>query len=229
MIEYGFYNADCMDYLKDFPDNAFDLAIVDPPYGGVKQGGYMKNQVSGGVASYPEYHLALWEQPKPPREYFDELKRVSKNQIIWGGNYFTTLIQEDSQCWLCWDKDKPPGIGYADFELVWTSFDRGAKIFHYTWNGFQQGDMKNKEHKIHPTQKPVALYTWILWNFAKPGDRILDTHVGSGSSIIACKKLGFRVVGFEIDKTYYELAKERIERETAQMSLFEMGYNPYQE
>lgn len=89
--------------------------------------------------------------------------------------------------------------------------------------------MKNKEHKIHPTQKPVALYTWILWNFAKQGDRILDTHVGSGSSIIACKKLGFRVVGFEIDKTYYELAKERIERETAQMSLFEMGYNPYQE
>ena len=229
MLDFGFYNADCMDHLPDFPDNYFDLAIVDPPYGGVGQGGYMHNTISGGVAVRHKYHLALWQQGKPPKEYFDQLFRVSKNQIIWGGNYFVSLIGKDSQCWIVWDKDKPEGVHYADAELAWTSFDSATKMFRFAWNGMIQGDMKNKEKKIHPTQKPVKLYEWLLTKYANPGDVILDTHVGSGSSLIACHHKGHKYIGFEIDETYYKLAKERIEKETAQLSLFSMGFNPYQE
>lgn len=134
-----------------------------------------------------------------------------------GGNYFTTLIGDDSQCWLVWDKEKPPGVHYADVELAWTSFDQAAKIFRFQWNGMLQGDMKNKEHKIHPTQKPVALYKWILSNYAKEGDKILDTHVGSASSLIACYDMGFDYWGFEIDETYYKMASDRLAEEMAQI------------
>lgn len=210
MLDYGFYLKDCMDGMREFPDGFFDLAIVDPPYGGVTQGGYMSNQMNGGVAKYHDYHLSLWQCGKPDEEYFRELMRVSKNQVIWGGNYFASMLF-DSQCWLVWDKNKSEGVGFADCELAWTSFNLASRIFHFTWNGMLQGDMKNKEVKIHPTQKPVALYEWILSKFAKEGDIILDTHVGSGSSLIACIKNGFRYVGFEIDQTYYESAKKRIE------------------
>ena len=219
--DFGFYNNDCMDVFPAFPDNYFDLAIVDPPYGGVTQGGYMKNQSRGGVAEHPDYHLSLWSQDKPPKEYFDQLFRVSKNQIIWGGNYFTTLINKDSQCWIVWDKEKPAGIKYADAELAWTSFDVATKMFRYAWNRMIQGDMKHKETKIHPTQKPVNLYLWLLKEFAKPGDIILDTHVGSASSLVACEKAGFKYVGFEIDQTYYEAAKRRLDAEKGQFKLWD--------
>lgn len=218
MLSSGFYNMDCMEAMREFPDKFFDLAICDPPYGGVTQGGYMTNQVSGGIArNRNDYHLALWNQNKPAAEYFRELKRVSRNQIIWGGNYFTTLISADSQCWLVWDKVKPPGVHYADVELAWTSFDQASKLFRFQWNGMLQGDMKNKEHKIHPTQKPVALYKWILSKFAQDGDKILDTHVGSASSLIACYDMGFDYWGFEIDEEYYRLASERLDEEMAQI------------
>lgn len=219
-----FILGDCMEHLHNYPDGYFELAIVDPPYGGVTQGGYATNKISGGVArNRNDYHLALWAQRAPGKEYFDELRRVSKNQIIWGGNYFAHLLPP-SQCWVVWDKVKPAGVGYADCELAWTSFNRGAKLFRFTWNGMLQGDMKNKETKIHPTQKPVALYKWLLRNFTdmeKPGV-ILDTHVGSGSSLIACHDLGYEYVGFEIDKVYYENAKQRIHEQTRQISIFEL-------
>lgn len=217
MLDFGFYNMDCMDGMKEFPDNFFDLAIVDPPYGGVTQGGYMSNKMSGGVAkNRNDYHLSLWQCDKPNETYFEELKRVSKNQVIWGGNYYASMLA-DSQCWLVWDKMKPKGIGFADVELAYTSFDLASRIFHFAWNGMVQGDMKHKENKIHPTQKPVRLYTWILSNYAKAGDKILDTHVGSASSLIACERMGFQYVGFEIDKEYYRLAQKRLEEERAQV------------
>lgn len=217
----SFILGDCMEYMRQMPDKAYDLAIVDPPYGGVGKGGYMRNAmgINSGVAKHPAYHLALWGQSKPPQEYFNELFRVSKNQIIWGGNYFTTLINKDSQCWIVWDKKKPEELKYAMCELAWTSFDSAAKIFRYTWNGMLQEDMKNKEQKIHPTQKPVALYEWLLKSYADPGDKILDTHVGSGSSLIACENMGFEYTGFEIDETYYKLACKRIAEETAQIRI----------
>lgn len=216
----SFINADCMDYLPKFPDNYFDLAIVDPPYGGVRQGGYMKNKSSGGVArNRNDYDLSLWAQNAPTKEYFDQLRRVSKNQIIWGGNYYASLLS-DSQCWIVWDKMKAEGIDFADAELAWTSFDRAVRVFRYLWNGMLQGDMKNKESKIHPTQKPVNLYLWLLDKFAPPGATILDTHVGSASSLIACHRTNHPYIGFELMPGYYEKAKQRLDDETAQINLF---------
>lgn len=225
MLDYGFYNMDCMVGMKEFPDKYFDLAIVDPPYGGVTQGGYMTNQMGGGVAkNRNDYHLSLWQCSAPDKHYFDELIRVSKNQIIWGGNYYANLL-DNSQCWIAWDKEKPEGVSFADIELAWTSFNLASRIFHFAWNGMLQGDMKHKEYKIHPTQKPVALYEWILNKFAKPNDIILDTHVGSASSLIACYNTNHKYVGFEIDETYYNQAKKRLEQATAQRNIFEwMGY-----
>lgn len=216
------FNMDCMEAMKRFPDKFFDLAVVDPPYGGVTQGGYMSNKMSGGVSkNRNDYHLSLWKCAAPDNDYFEELKRTSKNQIIWGGNYYSSKLQ-DSQCWLVWDKEKPEGISFADVELAWTSFNQAARIFHFAWNGMIQGNMKNKEHKIHPTQKPVALYGWIYKEFAKPGFKILDTHLGSGSSRIAAYDAGLDFWGYEIDKTYFDLQEERFQRHIAQQNLFLM-------
>lgn len=220
MAEQLAFNEDCLEAMRRMEDKCFDLAVVDPPYGGVGQGGYMTNKSSGGVADHPSYHTALWKQDKPKPEYFKELFRVSKNQVIWGGNYFQTLILQDTQCWIVWDKQKGDGVAFADFEIAWTSFDRASRMFRYMWNGMLQGDMKNKEAKIHPTQKPVALYVWIYNTFAKPGERILDTHLGSGSSRIAAHDLGLDFVGYEIDETYFQLQEERFRRHTAQVNLF---------
>jgi len=142
--------------------------------------------------------------------------------VIWGGNYFTESINRDSQGWIVWDKQRNEGVTFADGELAWTSFNRALRIFRFKWDGMLQGDMKNKEQRIHPTQKPVKLYEWILRNYAKEDDVILDTHTGSASSIIACYNLGFRFVAFEKDEEYYRISKERFERETAQMTLFNM-------
>ena len=220
MLDFGYYNIDCMTGMSEFPDGYFDLAIVDPPYGGVTNGGYMLNKQSGGVArNRNDYILDLWQQSAPSKEYFDELFRVSKNQIIWGGNYFVEQIQRNSQCWIVWDKEKPQGVGFADIELAWTSFNQAAKLYRFAWNGMIQGDMKNKEHKIHPTQKPKHLYKWLLSNFAKEKDIILDTHVGSASSLIACEEMGHKYVGFELSESYYKLSSERLKQHQAQVTI----------
>lgn len=222
----SFINGDCMEYMKNFPDDYFDLAIVDPVYGGVTKGGYMTHNkgqhIGTGKANQKGYHAGLWNQEKTDKGYFTELIRVSKNQIVWGENYFANSLPE-SQGWIVWDKQHPDGITFADCELAWTSFDNATRIYRFMWNGMLQGDMKNKEFRIHPTQKPVALYKWILHNYATDGDKILDTHVGSASSLIACKQMGFDYIGFEIDPDYYKQACERIDRETAQMTMFDMG------
>jgi len=212
----GFYNMDCMDGMRQFPDKFFDLAIVDPPYGIGIDGG-----IGGGVlAQKSSFVKKNWDNDAPKKEYFNELFRVSKNQIIWGANHFIERINKNSSCWIVWDKDNGKN-NFADCELAWTSFKTAVRKFTYRWQGMLQGNMKNKEIRIHPTQKPVALYTWLLNNYAKKGDKILDTHVGSASSLIACHKLGFQYVGFEIDEDYFKAATERLEAVKSQVSLFD--------
>lgn len=224
MLDFGFYNMDCIEGMKMFPEKYFDLAIVDPVYGDVTKGGYMTHnkgqRIGTGKANQKGYHAGLWQQEKTGRDYFEELLRVSKEVIVWGGNYFADMLPP-SQGWIVWDKEHPDGLGFADAELAYTSYDKATRIFRFMWNGMLQGNMKSRENRIHPTQKPVALYEWILNKYAKPGDIILDTHVGSASSLIACRNTNHKYVGFEIDKTYYELAKKRLDQETAQMNIFD--------
>ena len=216
-------NMDCMEAMKKMPDNAFDLAIVDPVYGDVTKGGYMTHnngqRVGTGKANQKGYHNGLWNQGKTGDEYFSELLRVSRNQIVWGGQYFTDDLPE-SQCWIVWDKLHPDGVSFADCELAWTSFNQAARVFRFRWNGMIQQNMKNKEERIHPTQKPVALYKWLLQKYAEPGMKILDTHLGSGSSRIAAYDLGFDFVGYEIDKQYFDDQEKRFKEHTNQLNLF---------
>ena len=215
-------NIDCMDYMATLPDKAFDLACVDPPYGSLNiQGGYTSGNGGGkGVANQLDYNKFLWSCKAPDLEYFEQLMRVSNNQIIWGANHFISKMPFDSSCWLIWDK-KNQNTGFADCELAWASFKKAARKFDYMWNGMLQGDMKNKEIRIHPTQKPIKLYQWILQNYAKPGQRILDTHLGSGSSAIAAHYFGVDFVGCELDEDYFNAAKKRFQMATAQTTLFD--------
>ena len=210
------YNEDCVQGLKRFPDNYFDLAIVDPPYGiDVASSGKVGGNNCGKAK---DYGAKEWDKQPPNEEYFSQLRRVSKNQIVWGANHFISRLPFDSSCWLVWDKDNSGN--FADCELAWTSFDTAVRKFMWRWNGMLQQNMKNKEERIHPTQKPVALYEWILQNYASEGDLILDTHVGSGSIRIACDKGGFNFIGFEIDKEYYEAQEKRFKNFSAQQRLF---------
>ena len=220
------YNMDCMEGMREFPDGYFDLAIVDPVYGDVTTGGYASGKYSGkkmsknSIVKQKDYGMSIWKQEKTGTEYFRELFRVSRNQIIWGGNYFSREIARDSQCWIVWDKKHPPGIKFADCELAYTSFNSASRIFRYMWNGMIQENMKEREARIHPTQKPVDLYKWLLNTFSKPGEIILDTHAGSASSLIACHQTGHKYVGFEIDGEYYRQAKRRLDQEAAQTNIF---------
>lgn len=213
-------NRDCMEAMRSFPDGFFDLAVVDPPYGGVTRGGYIANNGSTArLAKEIKYHTALWNMEPPKRDFFQELARVSKNRIIWGGNYFAEYLP-GSQGWIVWDKETGSNH-YADCELAFTSFDRATRIFRFQWSGMLQGDRAHKESRIHPTQKPVALYKWILSGYAKPGWKIIDTHLGSGSSRIAAYDLGLDFWGYEIDPVYFRQQEERFAKHTAQQSLFE--------
>ena len=216
------YNMDCLAAMREMPDKCFDLAVVDPPYGGVT-GGYVRDPLSvGKMAKATNYNFALWDQRPPTKEWFSELQRVSKNQIIWGGNHLVEIIQKNSPCWIVWDKENG-GTDYADCELAWTSFTTSLRKFTFRWSGMLQGDMKNKEIRIHPTQKPVALYAWIFSRYANPGDKILDTHLGSGSSRIAAYDAGLDFVGYEIDKEYFDKQEERYREHISQLSLFVGG------
>ena len=200
MIE--FLNIDCMEGMKQYPDKYFDLAIVDPPYG-------ISITDSGRLGKYNK-NKTRWDDAVPNNAYFEELRRISKNQIIWGGNYFEL---RPTRGFIIWDKKQPENVSFASCEFAWSSFDRSAKTFYHS-------ALKDNAFRIHPTQKPVALYEWLLKNYAKQGDKILDTHVGSASSLIACYNLGFDYIGFELDKEYYDLACKRIEQRKAQMDIF---------
>ena len=195
--------ADCMDIMRDMPDKAYSLAIVDPPYG--LNIAKEKPRVSGRWNYIPKQ----WDSATPSADYFTQLKRVSVNQIIWGGNYFNL---PPSRCWIMWDKQQPVD-NFADGELAWSSFDEVVSIFRYSFSA-------NKD-KIHPTQKPVALYKWLLINYAQESDTILDTHGGSGSSVIACMDMGYPITLIEKDEDYFNAALKRIEIAYQQPRLFD--------
>ena len=206
-------NEDNMELMKRFEDNHFDLAIVDPPYGigdyFFKQMPIPKNQKKGLESKYKEKKWNI----APSKEYFNELIRVSKNQIIWGGNYFLLPI---SRGWVYWDKKMGSGGLFSSGELAWTSFDKVLKSYSLC----SRDGSNNGKTKIHPTQKPTKLYEWILDNYAKEGDKILDTHLGSGSIAIACHNRKFDLTACELDKEYYTKAMERIEQHKKQLTLF---------
>jgi len=214
------FNTDCLEAMKKYPDNYFELAIVDPPYGinHAEIAGKQSGKKYGNAATAKKtYTPKDWDKEIPSEEYFNELFRVSKNQIIWGGNYMVKYLVP-SMGWLFWDKNNGDN-GFSDGELAFTSFDKGLRKIRITWNGMIQYDMKNKENRIHPTQKPVALYRWILKNYAKPGDKILDTHLGSGSSRIACDMEGYNFTGYELDEDYYKASIKRFNEYKMQIKL----------
>jgi len=211
------HNEDCMIGMAKFPDNYFQLSIVDPPYG-IKQDG-RKNYTRSCIAKSKNYsNKVQYDNESPPKEYFIELFRISKNQIIWGANHFISKIPYDSRCWIVWDKDNG-ATDFADCELAWTSFKTAVRKFKYRWQGMLQENMKNKEVLIHPNHKPVALYKWSLKNYAKEGDKIIDTHLGSQSSRIACYDGGFDFWGWEIDKEYFDDGNKRFEAFKMQQKL----------
>lgn len=214
--------CDCMDFMEGLQDNAYDLAIVDPPYGlNVAKSGRVGGTRKGTYKKWinekcREYEAKNWDSAPPPASYFDELFRVSKHQIIWGGNYFLNNLRSTPSI-IVWNKHT---TGYfSDGELAWASFDSSLRIFDHLWNGFAVAE--GAVDRIHPTQKPVALYSWCLQNYAKPGQTIFDSHVGSGSIRIACHDLGFDFEGCEIDEDYWKAQEERYKRHAAQGSLFE--------
>lgn len=212
------YNVDCMELMAQVPNKFFDLAVVDPPYG-INENGE-KNWTRSKLAIAQKYTPFHGHDKAPPTsKYFDELRRVSKNQIIFGANHFISQIPIDSHCWLVWDKENGEN-DFADCELAWTSFQSSVRIFRFRWQGMLQGNMSDKEHRIHPTQKPVALYRWIFQRYAKQGDKILDTHLGSGSSRIAAHEAHLDFIGCELDHFYFQKEEERFAAYTAQMSLF---------
>lgn len=225
MLDFGLYHMDCMEGMKQFPDNYFDLAIVDPPYfSGPERREYYGEKISPiGVQRIYQKSTA-WEVPD--KEYFEALKRVSKHQIIWGCNYFDYHFSPGR---IVWDKCNTSSP-FSDCEIAFCSLHDSVRLFRYMWNGMlqgksieeghiMQGNKKLNEKRIHQAQKPVALYDWLLMKYAKPGDIILDTHVGSGSSLIACKKAGLRYVGFEIDAVHFQNATKRLLEFDRQLSL----------
>ncbi len=200
-------NEDNMELMARYPDNYFELAIVDPPYGiniNVSMGRRKGDKKS-------DYHkFAGGDSSIPSAEYFEELKRVSKNQICWGGNYMTEHLKP-SPCWLMWDKGFSEDVTFAQFEMAWTSFNSSAKKY---------DKHPSQPNRIHPTQKPVKLYEWLLMNYAKEGDKILDTHLGSGSIAIACHNLKYELTACELDQEYFEASIKRIQNHVSQQRLF---------
>ena len=203
-------NEDNMLLMSRFPDNHFDLAIVDPPYGIGIDG--QKKSIKNGTQIRKHHEFKGWDNSIPSEEYFNELKRVSKNQIIWGGNYFTQYLKP-TKSWIFWYKGQQD-LTMSDGEMAWTSTKEVTRMFNLHRTHLWQ------EKPSHPTQKPVALYKWILDKYAKQGDKILDTHLGSGSIAIACHDYGFDLTACELDKEYFDKAMQRINNHTAQQKLF---------
>ena len=208
-------HADCMDIMKDIPDKYFELAIVDPPYfdGPQKSNYYAGTKQKTAVGKYKDLSKS-WELPD--KKYFDELIRISKNQIIWGINYFNISMPGGRIVWIKGVEKSP----FSMCDIAYQSFYNRIDMFKYLWSGFWQEEMKNKEQRIHPTQKPVALYRWLLQNYAKPGDKIIDTHSGSGSCAIACHLEKFDFLAIEKDEDYYKASVKRLEEIRSQGVLF---------
>ena len=208
MIELNkIHCMDCLELMKEIPDNYFDLVLTDSPYGiNIASNG----SVGGGkLAKVKDYGECKWDSEIPSKEIFKEILRVSKNQIIFGGNYFIENLH-NSACWIVWDKNNTGN--FADCELAWTSFNTAVRKFKYTWNGMLQENMSMKEKRIHPTQKPVALGRWILENYAKEGDKIFDPFSGSGSFLVACKNKGYDFVGCDREQNYVDGANKRLQQ-----------------
>lgn len=225
MLDFEYYNMDCMGGMKEFPDNYFDIAVVDPPYfSGPEKRGFYGRRISPIGVQRVYQKSAEWTIPD--KAYFDELFRVSKNQIVWGCNYFDYHFPPGR---IVWDKCNG-NTDFSDCEIAFCSFHDSVRLFRYMWNGMfqgksieegdiQQGNKKKNEKRIHPTQKPVMLYRWLFGRYTERGMKLLDTHVGSASSLITAHDAGLQYVGFELDKHYYELSKKRLDEYTAQMSL----------
>jgi site-specific DNA-methyltransferase (adenine-specific) len=217
-VGVNFFNIDCMEFMKQKPDKFYDLAIVDPPYG-IGMG------ASLNVNSKTKFINKNWDNEIPTDEYFEQLFRVSKNQIVWGGNYFPYLWKNGCKGYICWNKLNHHD-NRADVELAWTSFNKLAKYVEYMWDGNRYGTVGNIKGvgmptiRIHPTEKPIYLYRWLLKNYAEKGNLILDTHGGSMSIAVACENEGFDIDICEIDKDYFNDAIKRFENVTAQTKLF---------
>jgi len=214
-------NIDCMEYMRSLPDKYFDLAVCDPPYGiGFDGDSTLGNNSSArwkNPAKSAKYKQKEWDKKRPDCLYFAELMRATNKSIIWGGNYFTDLLPP-SGGWVIWDKGVANGMSLSDAEMAWTNATNNIKKCEFLWAGFRKCETTER---FHPTQKPVKLYEWILTNYAKPGQKIFDSHMGSGSSAIACNNLGFEYVGCELDEDYYNAACERIAQHAQQERLFD--------
>ena len=208
-------NTDCMEYMAGVPDKYFDLAIVDPPYAVGASDGKFGSQKKYGLRLDLKHYSN--HNKTPDNNYFNELFRISKNQIIWGFNYYPEFLYHSGA--IVWDKIKD-GMPLSDCELAWHSFNKLVRIFRHQWVGALKGTENGKVVRIHPNQKPVALYKWLLHNYAKEGDKILDTHGGSMSSAIACHQMGFDLTLCELDKDYYDAGVKRFREQTMQQSLF---------
>ena len=218
MKDIELIHGDSLQALKGYGDNHFDIAIVDPPYGIGESSNDNKSRSKLGKSK--DYGCKNWDDNAPEKEYFIELKRVSKNQIIWGANHFIEKIPNaNSSCWVVWNKENGEN-DFADCELAYCSFKSAVRKIDLRWHGMLQHDMKNKEFRIHPTQKPIQLYKWLLDKYTSEGDLILDTHLGSGSIAIACHNMKRKRVGYEIDAEYYEKACKRFKEQTAQQTLW---------
>lgn len=222
------YNADCLSAMLEMADNQFDLAIVDPPYGigfdkekqgmsaGMRKDGTQRKMQSWKNPKPKNYTQKDWDKERPSKQYFDELLRVSKKQIIWGANYFTDLLPV-SGGWAVWSKGVPETMSLSMGEMAWISHTNSVKIKELLWAGYKKCEQVDR---IHPTQKPAKLYTWLLSMYAKEGDTILDTHLGSGSIAIACHDMGFDLTAYEIDEQYFAAASNRLKQHQRQLKLF---------
>jgi site-specific DNA-methyltransferase (adenine-specific) len=220
MIERNnLYCGDCLDFMREMPDKSIDLILTDPPYGIGEGSSKNKHRIpitkfgkapglTGGRIPPPtDYGEIEWDSKPPGEEYFTEIMRVSKNQIIFGGNYFPL---PPSPCWIVWDKDNGAS-DFADCELAWTSFKSAVRKFKWRWSGLLQEDMVHKEKRVHPTQKPLPLMEWCLEKYSKPGDIVLDPFMGSGTTMVACKKLGREYIGIDNVMEYFNIARDRLE------------------
>jgi site-specific DNA-methyltransferase (adenine-specific) len=201
------YCGDCLDLMKEMPDKSVDLVLTDPPYGIGEANGKNESRDGYGLAKATHYGYLDWDDNPPTMEYFNEIFRISKNQIIFGGNYFGLPA---TSCYIVWDKDNTGN--FADAELAWTSFPTAVRIFKWRWNGLLQEDMSHKEKRVHPTQKPLKLMEWCLQKYSKPGDLVLDPFLGSGTTAVACKKLGRNYIGIEKEQAYVDIALKRLEK-----------------